>query len=71
VKDHNGRDIHSLMFQHAEDHDHEHVRIEDFAIIGSGYQNSYKRKVSEAIFIKQLKPEINQKHKNLPVYLLD
>ena len=41
-------------------------------IIGTGYcKNTMKRKLSEALFIKELKPTPNKKEKSLPLKLIN
>ena len=33
--------------------------MDDFKILGSGYKSNFKRKISEALFIKEKKPDLN------------
>ena len=69
VKDHNKRDKKSHLLLHARDQNHTHVWQNDFQIIGSNYKNGTKRKISEALFIRQLKPSLNKKEKSFPLHL--
>ena len=38
---------------------HRRVWLEDFKIIGSGYKSNFKRRISEPLFIKKLKRDLN------------
>ena len=33
--------------------------MDDFTVLGSGYKSNFKRKISEALFIKEKKPDLN------------
>ena len=35
------------------------VWLDDFKILGSGYSSDFKRKISEALYIKELRPELS------------
>ena len=38
-------------------------------VLGYNYQSDIKRKISESLFIKQLKPSLNKQDKSSPLYL--
>ena len=58
--DHNGRDQKSHIFKHSSEKCHQHCHTNSFKITGNGFKNkSFKRKVSEALLIKQIKPSLN------------
>ena len=59
VIQHNLSDINSHLVKHANEMGHERVWLEDFKVLGSGYSNDFKRKVSESLFINELKPDLN------------
>ena len=41
-------------------HNHKNVERQDFKILGKGYRNNaMKRKVSEALYCRELKPTLN------------
>jgi len=72
VMDHAGRDKNSHVAQHSINTKHTPPSYEDFSIIGRGYKgNSYKRKLSEALYIKQLRPILNVQDKSIPLKLLN
>ena len=56
---HNKTDKKSHILKHAKATRHRRVWVNDFKIIGKGYKSNFKRKISEAIFIKKNKPDLN------------
>ena len=60
VIDHNKRDKKSHMLKHSRDKLHNHVWEDDFKLLGNNYQSNIKRKISESLFIRQLKPSLNK-----------
>ena len=69
VIDHNKRDKKSHMLKHSRDKLHTHVWEYDFKLFGNNYQSSIKRKISESLFIGQLKPSLNKQDKSNPFNL--
>ena len=60
ICDHSGKNSKSHMLKHSVENDHKRVFFEDFRILRNGYTNSkIKRKISEALFIKELHPSLN------------
>ena len=58
IIDHKGRDQKSHIFKHSSENCHQHF-YNSFKIIGNGFKNSpFKRKFSEALLIKQIKPSL-------------
>ena len=43
--------------------------MDDFEIVGSGYSSNFKRKISESLFIKKLKPDLNVQKESLRLSL--
>ena len=62
VIDHNKRDKKSPLLKHSRDKLHTHVWEYDFKLLGNNHQSNTKRKISESLFIRQLKPSIFQNH---------
>ena len=56
---HQGEDKQSHLFKHASRTRHKKVDIKSFRIIGKGYRSNLSRKISESLFIKKLKPDLN------------
>ena len=72
IVDHTGRDINSHLLKHSIESGHKPLEAVDYKIIGTGYRNNtMKRKLSEALFIKELKPTLNKQEKSLPLKLFN
>ena len=56
---HSGKDKKSHIFQHSLATKHKRFDIHSFKIIGRGYRSNFARKISEALHIKSLKPDLN------------
>ena len=62
---HNGRDQKSHIFKHSAEKCHQHFHTTIFKIIGNRFKNnSFKRKVSEALLIKLIKPSLTVQEKS-------
>ena len=59
IIEHNRIDRGSHLLKHAETMKHRRVWMEDFKVLGTSYSNSFKRKISESLFVKELKPDLN------------
>ena len=58
--DHCDKDKQSHLLRHLLNNNHKTVDLKDFKIIDSSYHNNrFKRKISEALYIKQYKPSQN------------
>ena len=69
VKDHNGRDFNSHLLKHALGNN-QHVSEKDFKISGNGFRgNNKKRKVAEALLIREIKPTLNIQDQSVPLQL--
>ena len=72
VKDYNGRDTSSLIFKHCVAADHQFVSCDDLRIVGRNYRNNKrKRKITEALLIKNLKPLLNMQEKSVALKLFN
>ena len=69
VIDQNKRDKKSHMLKHSPDKLHNHVWEYDFKLLSNNYQSNAKRKISECLFIRQLKPSLNKQDKSIPFIL--
>ena len=65
IMDHNKRDKNSHLLQHFCKRNHPHVWENDFKVLGYNYHSNFKRKISEALFIMQLKPSLSVKEKSI------
>ena len=51
---------------------HQILETGDYRIIRNGYGNNWnKRKIAEAILIKELKPTLNKQDKSIPLRLFN
>ena len=57
---HNSKDNASHVLIHSKKTKHRKVSLKDVKILGRGYKSDFKRKISESLFIKQLKPDLNK-----------
>ena len=55
IQDHNNRDKFSHLLKDAREKGHNHVWENNFEILGNNYQSNINRKVSESLYIRQLK----------------
>ena len=71
IQDHNNRDKNSHLLKHAREKGHTHVWEKYFKILGNNYQSNIKRKISESLFIRQLKSTLNGNEKSIPLHLFN
>ena len=57
------------MLKHSRDKLHTHGWEHDFKLLGNIYQSNIKRKISESLFIRQLKSSLNKQDKSIPLNL--
>ena len=68
IDEHLTTDKKSHVYKHVAQTGHV-INEEDFSIIGSGYGNFKKRKISEALHIHQKKPNLNKQKESVPLKL--
>ena len=72
VMDHAGRDTKSHIIRHCLNSNHGTVNIENFKILNMGYNNNtYKRRISEALFLKQYRLSLNVQDNSVPLQLFN
>ena len=70
--DHCGKDKQLHLLRHALNNNHKTVDLKDFKIIDSSYHNNrFKRKISEALYIKQYKPSLNTQEQSVQLKLFN
>ena len=67
--DHNKKGKSSHLLKHACESQHTDVWNDDFKILNGNYKSSMKRKISEAPYIRTLKPTLNVKKKSVRLEL--
>ena len=71
IQDHNNKDKNSQLLKYAREKGHTHAWENDFKILGNNYQSNIKRKISESLYIRQLKPTLNAHEKSIPLHLFN
>ena len=69
IKDHSGRDHDSHVVAHTVSKNHKGISMNDFKIIGKRYNTNYKRKIGEALYIKEIRPSLNKMNQSVPLKL--
>ena len=59
TNEHGSTDPKSHVLIHSKKTKHKRVKNEDFKILRSGFTSQFRRKISESLFIKQHKPDLN------------
>ena len=68
IIDHAGRDSNSCVYKHCVETGYRSPNINHFKIIGSNFRkNVFKRKIAEALLIKQLKPTLNKQEQSIEI----
>ena len=71
IQYHNNRDKNSHLLKHVREKGHIQVWDNDFKILGNNCQSNIERKVSESLYIRQLKPTLNAHEKSVPLHLFN
>ena len=72
IDEHRAKDKNSHVYQHSVNSNHALVTLDDFTILNSGYKhNKFKRKISEALFIKSNRPNLNKQDTSVPLKLFN
>ena len=72
TKDHTGRDHTSQVWNHSIEKSQKNVSSIDFKIIDKNfYNNERKRKISKALWIKDLRPTLNTHEKSIQIKLFN
>ena len=67
--DDNKRDKSSHLLKEVHENQHTHVWKDDFKILNGNYKSSAERQISEAPYIRKLKPTLNVKEKSIRLEL--
>ena len=70
IKDHNVRVLKSHILRHSVESGHAKVSCEDFKIIAKNFNNNHwKRRIVEALLIKEKRPTLNTHEKSVALKL--
>ena len=68
-KDHGGHDKQSWIFKHSSSTGHPRAKDEDFVILARNYEDRRKRRIAEAMFIRDKKPSLNKQKESYKLAL--
>ena len=68
---HNSKNNASHVLIHSKATKHHRVSMENVKILGRRYKSYFKRRISESLFIKQLKPDLNKQKYAFKLKLYD
>ena len=72
IKNHNGKDHTLQVWNHSIEKSHKNVNTIDFKIVDKNFNNNkLKRKIAEALRIKDLKPTLNTQEKSIQLKLFN
>ena len=72
VLEHAGKDKKSNMLRHTLQSGHPSVSLNEFKTLGKGFNNNrVKRKISEALLIKQYQPTLNTQENSISLELFN
>ena len=72
VDEHGGKDNKSHALKHTYESGHKGVSINDFKVLKKVFKNhKMKRKISEALLIKKIKPTLNKQENSVPLMLFN
>lgn len=57
--EHNSKDEKSHVLIHSKKTKHRRIFLQNVQILGRGYRTNFRRKISEALYIKELEPDLN------------
>ena len=69
TEEHGGKDKESWIFKHSSTTKHPRAKDEDFEILATGYEDRRRRKLAEAMFIRDLKPSLNKQKESYKLAL--
>ena len=67
--EHGGNDKESWIFKQSKNTKHPKAKDKNFKILGANYDNRRKRRIAEAMFIRDLKPTLNKKKESYKLTL--
>ena len=70
--DHNGRDVNSYLLKHRMKKEHQCLQNKEFVILSSSIQNNtVQKKISEVLWIKDLRPTLNRQEESIEFKLFN
>ena len=69
--EHGGKDKESWIFKHSSTTKHPRAKDEDFEVLATNYPDRRRRKLAEAMFIRDLKPSLNKQKESYKLVLFN
>ena len=69
TKEHGGIDKQSWIYKHSTQTKHPKAKQSNFKILGSNYDSRRKRRIAEALYIRDLKPSLNKQKESYKLSL--
>ena len=69
--EHGGKDKDSWIFKHSTTTKHPRAKDEDFEVLATNYPDRRRRKLAEAMFIRDLKPSLNKQKESYKLVLFN
>ena len=69
--EHGGKDKNSWIYKHSSTTKHPRAKDEDFEVLATGYPDRRKRRLAEAMFIRDLKPALNHQKESYKLSLFN
>ena len=69
--EHGGKDKQSEIFKHSSTTKHPRVKDEDFEVLATGYPDRRRRRLCEAMYIRDLKPALNKQKDSYKLQLFN
>ena len=69
TEEHGGKDKESWVFKHSSATKHPRAKDEGFQVLATGYEDRRRRRLAEAMYIRDLKPSLNQQKESYKLKL--
>ena len=69
--EHGGKDKDSWIYKHSSTTKHPRAKDEDFEVLATNYPDRRRRKLAEAMFIRDLKPSLNKQKESYKLVLFN
>ena len=69
TSDHGGKDKQSWIFKHSSSTKPPRAKDSDFKLLARNYENIWKRRLAEAMYIRDLKPSLNKRKESYKLAL--
>ena len=71
TEEHGGKDKQSWIYKHSSTTKHPRAKDEDFEILATNYPDRRRRKLADAMYIRDMKPSLNQQKESYKLALFN